>query len=57
MAMKTVVSVVVTHQPSDNPIADFLEHDRDALETAAVAHDNATRDPSSSQIWTENASS
>ena len=45
MAMKTAVSVVVTHQASNGPVADFLEHDRETFEAAAVAHDNATRNP------------
>jgi hypothetical protein len=50
MAMKTAVSVDVPHQASDDPIADFLEHDRDTVEAATVAHDDATRD----SVWVPN---
>jgi hypothetical protein len=46
------MSIVVPHQAFDFPIADLLEHDRDTVEAASVAHDNSTPIPDGSKIGT-----
>ena len=47
--LAVLVSVVVTHQASDDPTADFLEHDRDTVEAATVADAEPRLGPKSGQ--------